>query len=114
MILEEVRKEINIELPSRLKCLFVTNSLEELSSWIDIFDRTNKKEYKIFKLELTGKIFKGDANYVLRENISLNKKKEKAKLYWNQSITDNPIYEYLFEGNATIIKEIDKGMINND
>ena len=109
LMLEEVRKEINIELPSRLKCLFVTKLLEELSTWIDIFNRTNKKEYRMFKLELTGKIFKGDANYILRENISLNKKKDKAKLYWNQSITDNPIYEYLFDGSATIVEEI-KGL----
>lgn len=113
LMLEEVRKEINNELPSRLKCLFVTKSLEELSTWIDIFNRTNKKEYRIFKLELTGKIFKGDANYILRESISLNKKKEKARLYWNQSNTDNPIYEYLFEGAASIVEEIDKGIIND-
>ena len=65
-----------------------------------------KKEYRIFKLELTCKIFKGDANYILRENRSSNKKKEKARLYWNQNITDNPIYEYLFVGTATIVEEI--------
>ena len=43
LMLKEVRKEINNESPSRLKCLFVTKSLEELSTWIDIFNRTNKK-----------------------------------------------------------------------
>lgn len=39
---------------------------KELETWINIFQRTNKKDIQIVKLNLTGTIFKGDASFVLR------------------------------------------------
>ena len=106
LIFEEVRKEINHELPSRLKCLYVCDSLEEIEQWLNIFKRTNKKDYQILELELTGKVFTGDASYILRQNISLNKKREQAKEYWNGNKI-NSYNETLFEGTA-IVKSIIK------
>lgn len=104
LIFEEVRKEINSEFPSRLKCLYVCCSLDEIEEWLNIFKRTNKKDYQILKLELTGKVFTGDASYILRQNISLNKKREQAIEYWNGNKINNH-NETLFEGTA-IVKEI--------
>lgn len=101
LIFEEVRKEVNSELPSRLKCLYVCNSLEEIEEWLNIFKRTNKKDYQILELELTGKVFTGDASYILRQNISLNKKREQAKEYWNGNKINNH-NETLFEGTAVV------------
>ena len=68
--------------------------------------RTNKKnkDYQIVKLELTGKCVTLDASYVLRQNISLNKKREQAKSYWNGEVKDDE-KEVLFEGIA-VVKEI--------
>lgn len=104
LMFEEVRKQINNELPSRLKCLYVCKTEEEINTWLEIFKRTNKKDYQILKLKLTGKIFEGDASFITRQNISLNNIKEQAKLYWNKTKKDN-IMEYLFEGKA-IVEEI--------
>lgn len=101
LIFEEVRKEVNSELPSRLKCLYVCESLEEIEEWLNIFKRTNKKDYQILELELTGKVFTGDASYILRQNISLNKKREQAKEYWNGKKVNNH-NEILFEGTAVV------------
>lgn len=106
LIFEEVRKEINDELPSRLKCLYVCNSLDEIEEWLNIFKRTNKKDYQILELELTGKVFTGDASYILRQNISLNKKRQQAKEYWKGNKIHNH-KESLFEGIA-IVKKIVK------
>lgn len=106
LIFEEVRKEINDELPSRLKCLYVCNSLDEIEEWLNIFKRTNKKDYQILELELTGKVFTGDASYILRQNISLNKKRHQAKEYWKGNKVHNQ-KESLFEGIA-IVKKIVK------
>lgn len=103
IIFEEVRKEINNELPSRLKCLYVCESLNEIEEWLNIFKRTNKKDYQILELELTGKVFTGDASYILRQNISLNKKREQAKKYWNGNKINNH-NETLFEGIAVVKK----------
>lgn len=105
LIFEEVRKEINSDLPSRLKCLYVCNSLEETEEWLNIFKRTNKKDYQILELELTGKVFTGDASYILRQNVSLNKKREQARKYWNGNKINNH-NETLFEGVATVKKII--------
>jgi len=101
LIFEEVRKEVNDELPSRLKCLYVCESLEEIEEWLNIFKRTNKKDYQILELELTGKVFTGDASYILRQNISLNKKRQQAKEYWNGNKINNH-NEILFEGIAIV------------
>lgn len=106
LIFEEVRKEINEELPSRMKCLYVCENMEEINGWLEIFKRTNKKDkdYQIVKLELTGKCVTCDASYVLRQNISLNKKRDQAKKYWSGEVKDNE-KEVLFEGIA-VVKEI--------
>lgn len=104
LMFEEVRKEINFNLPSRLKCLYVCKTKKEIKDWISIFKRTNKRNFQILKLKLTGKIFVGDASFILRQNISLNKKKEQAKMYWNGERKDN-INEYLFVGDA-IVEEV--------
>ena len=106
LIFEEVRKEVDTELPSRMKCLYVCESMEDINKWLEIFKRTNKKnkDYQIVKLELTGKCVTLDASYVLRQNISLNKKREQAKSYWNGEVKDDE-KEVLFEGTA-IVKEI--------
>lgn len=106
LIFEEVRKEIAKELPSRMKCLYVCENMEDINKWLEIFKKTNKKDkdYQILKLELTGKCVTCDASYVLRQNISLNKKRELAKKYWNGEVKDNE-KEVLFEGTATV-KEI--------
>ena len=73
LMFEEVRKELNINLPSRLKCLYVCKTKREIKDWINIFSRTNKKDFQILKLKLTGDIFIGDASFILRQNISLNR-----------------------------------------
>ena len=102
--MKEVRKELNSNLPSRLKCLYVCKTKEEVREWNNIFKRTNKKDFQILKLNLNGKIFIGDASFVLRQNISLNKKKIQAQKYWNGDKKNN-INEYLFVGKAEV-KEI--------
>ena len=104
LMFEEVRKELNSNLPSRLKCLYVCKTKEEVQDWINIFKRTNKNNLQLLKLRLTGNIFLGDASFVLRQNISLNKKKEQARRYWNGE-KGKGINEYLFVGEA-IVEEI--------
>ena len=101
LMFEEVRKEEYTYLPSRLKCLYVCKTKKEMNDWINIFNRTNKKNFQLLKLKLTGKIFVGDASFILRQNISLNRKKEQAKMYWSGKKKNN-INEYLFVGTAVV------------
>ena len=107
LMFEEVRKEEYTDLPSRLKCLYVCKTKKEMNDWINIFNKTNKKDFQLLKLKLTGKIFVGDASFILRQNISLNRKKEQAKMYWSGKKKDN-INEYLFVGTA-VVEEVLNG-----
>lgn len=101
LMFEEVRKEEYTDLPSRLKCLYVCKTKKEMNDWINIFNKTNKENFQLLKLKLTGKIFVGDASFILRQNISLNRKKEQAKMYWSGKKKNN-INEYLFVGTAVV------------
>lgn len=68
LMFEEVRKGLNANLPSRLKCLYVCKTKKEIKDGINIFSRTNKKDFQIIKLKLTDKIFIGDASFILRQS----------------------------------------------
>lgn len=101
LVFEEVRREIDENLPSRMKCLYVCKTLDEIRQWLDVFKRTNKQPGQILQLSLTGKVFHGDASFILRQNISLNKKRQQAISYWTGECKDG-IDEYLFTGLATV------------
>ena len=71
-----------------------------------LFCILHSEDFQIIKLKLTGNIFVGDAFYILRQNVSLNKKKEQARMYWNGEKQHN-INEYLFVGTAVVEDIID-------
>ena len=47
LVFEEVRKELNPNLPSRLKCLYVCKTKNEIKDWINILNR-KKKQAKMY------------------------------------------------------------------
>lgn len=103
LIFEEVRREIDDNLPSRLRCLYVCKTLDEIKQWLEIFNRANKTVTQTLQLSLTGEVFNGDAAFILRQNISLNKKCQQAYDYWTGKRRDG-IDEYLFTGKAVVEK----------
>lgn len=102
LVFESVRKENYCDLPSRLRGLYVVKTLDEIDQWLVILKRTNKKPFQILKLKLTGKIFCGNGNLILRQNNSLNAKIKQANLYWS-SQEANGVNEYIFEGEVEVI-----------
>lgn len=94
--LEEVRKELYPDFPSRLNCLYVSESLEEAEKWAGLFVTLKRPTYSIVKLKVVGNIFVGDAKLCFKATTNKEENLKLAKKYW----------EFKFENQADIIKEI--------
>lgn len=109
IVFEKIRELYYPNLPSRLKCMYVLKTTEEVEIWLNIFKRIKRKPLQIVKLELNGNIFVSNAGLILRKNNSISDKITEAKAYCSSDKTDF-IPEYLFSGIATVIevKSIDE------
>lgn len=103
-IFEEVRMEFFPNLPSRQRCLWV---IPEDNNSIQYWWNTMKKSEtscRILKLELTGKIYRTNQQYLQGTTNSLDILRMNAFKYWagasgNSSAED----EYLFEGFVKVL-----------
>ena len=62
LALEEARKKNYPAYPSRMGCLYVSNTLEDANRWFDFFTRLGRPTLQIVKVEVTGQVFEGNAN----------------------------------------------------
>lgn len=106
--LEEVRKNHFSNLPSRLHCMYLSQSKEiALKNMQNMANNKEKlgKHFQTVAVKLNGIIFKAGRTYVSREGQSYNYYKQKAFEYWNQNnLLDEEVKEILFEGQAEIIE----------
>lgn len=105
LVLENYRLTHCPNLPSRLKCLFACESLEQAKNWQTILQRmyNEKSNSIIVELEADGTIFKADGSLMLRNTYSINNKFSLAEKYWNsKGVFKEP--EILFMGLAKVIK----------
>lgn len=108
-IFEEVRKLKYNDLPSRKKCIYVCEGIEELSFWYEklTLESGNQKAI-IYELELEldeKKIFKCDAK-ILELGILPDKDiEDEANKYWSGLLNDNSEIENLYTGRVKILKE---------
>ena len=101
LALEEVRKQKYSQYPSRLACLYVSNSLEEAMEWYQRFIDWNRKVYSIVKVEVDGNIYIGDAWNCFDGTINKQKNLELAETYWKHKTNNKgkkPIVEILVDG----------------
>lgn len=102
-VFEEVRKEVNPELPSRFTGLWVAPA-EDLDFWWHVL--TPQETNTIIKLKLNGKIFKGNSDFQPLKTLSIMEMRDYARQYWNSSAGYMPEnrYEYLFEGESEVLE----------
>ncbi|MFC7364546.1 MULTISPECIES: DUF2441 domain-containing protein [Bhargavaea] len=98
--LEQIRLSINNELPSRFNSLWVTD-YDRIQRWRQQFA---KSEHQVLELSLTGQIFQCDAGWVEGNPIPLSTLRQKAGYYWSGEIVKPDSLEYLFEGEAEVIR----------
>ncbi len=115
LALEQVRKESFPQCPSRLHCLYVTETLEEARWWGEFFAGLGRPAYHIVKLQVTGRRFEGNANLCFdatpcrQENLAL------ARRYWQVEtpVGEPPVRELLVDGEILvekIVEEIGKNL----
>lgn len=100
LILEEVRRDVAPYAPSRKTCLWVSDTMELAQIW----HRKLAKGSHMFRLELDGQFHAGDARLMMNDSEPLSDAYTKAKRYWQNDTSENPLPEILFEGKATVLE----------
>lgn len=81
LVLENIRLTNFPDLPSRLKCLYCCNTLDDAKNWVNALKRMDKKNVplQIVKLKVKGKVFEGDGSLMLRNTYIIDSKNIKTK-----------------------------------
>ena len=112
LALEEVRQKKYPRYPSRMACLYVSETFEEAESWGKYFAEIGRPTYSIVKLDVNGDCFMGDATKCFKGQLSKDENLKLAEIYWeNSAETENQqtVREILVNGEITvleIVKEI--------
>ncbi len=112
LALEEVRQRKYPQYPSRMSCLYVSESLKEAEDWGAFFVRIGRPTYSIVKLKIEGNCFIGDATKCFDGQTDKEENLRLAEKYWEnecQGQKERPIREMLVDGKITvweIVKEI--------
>lgn len=112
LALEEIRVKKYPQYPSRMACLYVSETIEEAESWGRYFAEIGRPTYSIAKLEVNGNCFVGDANKCFRGQLSKDENLRLAQAYWENKADGKDtqqIREMLVDGEITvleIVKEI--------
>ena len=107
--LEEVRVKDYPDYPSRLSCLYVSNTLEEAEFWYNIFIEQGRLTFQIVKVSVEGSDFTGDAWNCFEGTSDRNKNLDLAHRYWNNQDNlqgEKPIVETLVDGKIRVIEII--------
>lgn len=117
LAMEEVRQEKYPGYPSRMGCLYVSNTLEEAQKWAQLFVQWGRPTYHIVKLKADGRYFSGNANNCF--DGCLNKKENLllAEHYWENRPDMNgeePITEILVDGDIEVIEIVEEINLNKN
>lgn len=107
--LEEIRKKYYPNYPSRLACLYVSNTLEEAMFWYNTFKSQGRPVFGIVEVETNKEYFTGDAWNCFKGTKEKNKNLELAKNYWENKPNEKgekPIIETLIDGEIKVKKII--------
>lgn len=105
--LEEVRREKYPDYPSRMGCLYVSETLQDAVPWADYFLSLGRPTFQIVKLQITGKKFKGDATKCFDATINRIENLKMAERYWENRenpIDKPPIVEILVGGEIEVVE----------
>ena len=103
LALEKVRREEFNDYPSRMACLYVSESYEDALTWATSFLQMGRKVFSIVKLKVKGRMFAGNAFNCFegKENDSEWNEK-KARKYWQNAKNKELLYEYLVDGEILV------------
>ena len=101
LIMEEIRqKEFNGAPPSRQRCLYACDTLDEARYW----NQRIGENGTLCELTCTGTIHRADARLLLGDSEPLSVTKDRARKYWRGEAGEQPEWETLFVGDAIVTK----------
>jgi hypothetical protein len=99
LLLEQIRiEDFSGQPPSRQKCLFLCDTLEEARAWCTLLGAQGA----ICELSCTGRIHRGDSRLMVKISEPLSVTREKGRAYWRGEASADPRIEILFEGDALV------------
>ncbi len=106
--LEEVRKEKFPTRPSRFKCMYLSETVEEtIKNWEIMTKKFPENHYQVVAVKLNGEAFYVKDCVIGRPGVSFNQYKQLAEKYWGQNQKSaEKTKEILFIGDAEIVKII--------
>lgn len=106
LALEDVRREQFPQLPSRMKCMFLTDDKKECLDNLPKFAKVGYGSfYQAVAVKASGTVFYARDFVVARAGLSINQYKEQAVKYWSQDQNSTTkAKEILFVGEAEIVE----------
>lgn len=99
LIMEDIRlAEFNGEPPSRQRCLYAADSIDEARKW----KQQVGPESTVCELTCTGTIHRADASLLLGDSEPLSVTRERARRYWQGEAGESLQWETLFVGVAKV------------
>jgi len=103
LIMEDIRKaEFYSEPPSRQRCLYACDSLDEAKIWNSRIGDNGA----ICEIACTGTIHRADAKLLLGDSEPISITRDRARSYWAGEVGPNPEMETLFVGDAVVTRMI--------
>jgi hypothetical protein len=101
LIMEEIRRDdFNGAPPSRQRCLYACDTLDEARYW----NQRIGENGTICELKCRGTIHRADARLLLGDSEPLSITRERGRMYWRGEAGDNPEFETLFVGEAIVTR----------
>lgn len=107
LALEEVRREKYPYYPSRMGCLYVSETLQEAVKWADYFISLGRPTFSIVKLKIIGCKFIGDATKCFHGTLNKIDNLKLAEKYWENDenpYDKPPIKELLVGGDIEVVE----------
>ena len=105
--LEEVREKEYPGYPSRMNCLYTSQTVQESQQWFDYFTSLGRPTYQIIKVKVKGRCFVGDATKCFDAALEKEENLKQARRYWENK--ENPpgersIVEMLVDGDSEVVE----------
>lgn len=102
--LEKVRRAEFDFYPSRMACLYVSQSYEDALTWAESFIAKGRKVFSVVKLLVKGRLFKGNAFNCFEGCDDSERNESLARAYWQNKENENVLYEYLVDGHIKVVE----------
>ena len=111
LALEEVRRELFPQYPSRMHSLYTSRTLEDAKCWFEWFTNWGRPTLQIVRLEAEGRVFTDNANLCFDGIADAASNRAKALRYWQVGEDpdgERPVWETIVDGRilvAEILKD---------